>query len=91
MPNTASAKKALRQSTKRRLHNRAQRSALRTVIKKCRAAVQSGDSTAAAEALRLAAKKLDQSAAKGLIHKNAAARTKSRLTHMAKKAATPAS
>lgn len=91
MPNTASAKKALRQSIKRRLHNRAQRSALRTVIKKCRIAVQSGDSAAAAEALRLAAKKLDQSAAKGLIHKNAAARTKSRLSLLAKKAAAPAS
>jgi small subunit ribosomal protein S20 len=83
MPNTTSAKKAMKQSAKRRLQNRSQRSALRTVVKKARtAAVAGGDE--AGEALRLAVKKLDQAAAKHLIHKNTAARTKSRLAKLAK-------
>jgi small subunit ribosomal protein S20 len=82
MPNTSNAKKALRQNHKRRLQNRAQRSALRTVVKKCREAAVSGDSALAADAFRTAAKQLDQAAAKHLIHKNAAARTKSRLSRL---------
>ncbi len=87
MPNTPSAKKALRQSEKRRLVNRAGRSALRTAVKKARAAAESGDVAAAGEALRLASKKLDQAAAKNLIHKNVASRTKSRLAKLASKSA----
>jgi small subunit ribosomal protein S20 len=83
MPNTTSAKKALRQNTKRRLKNRTQRSALRTAVKKAREAATTGGE-GADEALRLAVKKLDQAAAKHLIHKNAAARTKSRLAKLAK-------
>ena len=82
MPNTANAKKALRQNQKRRLRNRSQRSALRTVVKKCRETVTGEDSSLAAEAFRTAAKQLDQAAAKRLIHKNAAARTKSRLSKL---------
>ena len=84
MPNTSSAKKALRQNQARRLRNRSQRSALRTVIKKCRQAATSGDPEAANTAFRLAAKSLDQAAAKHLIHANAAARTKSRLSKLLK-------
>lgn len=80
MPNTSNAKKALRQNQKRRLQNRSQRSALRTVVKKCRDAAEGGDAEVAAEAFRAAARQLDQAAAKHLIHKNAAARTKSRLS-----------
>lgn len=87
MPNTRNAKKALRQSQKRRLHNRAQRSALRTVIKKVRLAATGDDPEAAREAFRLAVKRLDQAAAKNLIHKNKAARTKSRLSKLLTKAA----
>ena len=82
MPNTSSAKKALRQNHKRRLHNRSQRSTLRSTVKKCREAAASGDSQVAAEAFRLATRELDQAAAKHLIHKNAAARTKSRLSKL---------
>lgn len=82
MPNTPSAKKALRQSEKRRLHNRAQRSALRTAVKKVRTAVEANDPAGANEAFRLATKKLDQAAAKNLIHKNTASRTKSRLSKL---------
>lgn len=85
MPNTDSAKKALRQSKKRRLHNRALRSTLRTSVKKVRVAAAAGDDATATEALQAATKKLDQAAAKHLIHKNAAARTKSRLAKLLKK------
>lgn len=84
MPNTSSAKKALRQNTKRRLLNRSQRSALRTSVKKARTAIEAGGE-ASVEALRLATKELDQAAAKHLIHKNAAARTKSRLARLSRK------
>lgn len=83
MPNSPNAKKALRQSIKNRERNRQQRSALRTVIKKARAAATSGDA-GAQDAFRLAVKQLDQAASKKLIHKNAAARTKSRLSKLLK-------
>ncbi len=85
MPNTDSAKKALRQSKKRRLHNRTLRSTLRTSIKKVRVAAEAGDEATAKDALLTATKKLDQAAAKHLVHKNAAARTKSRLAKLLKK------
>jgi small subunit ribosomal protein S20 len=85
MPNTANAKKALRKSEQRRLRNRSRRSALRTTLKRVRSAVEAGNQEAAQDAFRLACKKLDQSAAKNLIHKNAAARTKSRLSALIKK------
>lgn len=87
MPNNRNAEKALRQNIKRRLVNRAQRSTLRSTVKKVRVAL--ADSTpdlAVTEAtLKEAVKKLDQAAAKGLIHRNAAARTKSRLVGQKKK------
>ena len=82
MPNTASAKKALRQNQKRRLLNRSQRSALRTVIKKFRTTAAGDDPDNAQTAFRLVVKRIDQAAAKGLIHKNTAARTKSRLSKL---------
>lgn len=83
MPNSASAKKSLRQNRTRRARNRSQRSALRTVVKKCRAAAGTSEADAA---FRLAVKKLDQAAAKHLIHANTAARTKSRLSKLLKNA-----
>lgn len=82
MPNSRSAKKALRQNVTRRAHNRSQRSALRTLIKKFRIAAAGDDRQAAEESYRLAVKRLDQAAAKHLIHKNTAARTKSRLAKL---------
>ncbi|QDT34404.1 MULTISPECIES: 30S ribosomal protein S20 [Thalassoglobus] len=85
MPNSPNAKKALRQSEKRRLAKKPQRAALRTVLKKAREAVTADDQAAAESAFRLAVKKLDQAASKGLIHKNVAARTKSRLSSLKKK------
>ncbi|MBW3542634.1 MAG: 30S ribosomal protein S20 [Planctomycetes bacterium] len=87
MPNTSNAKKALRQNVARRLRNRAQRSALRTVLKKYKTATQGEDPQAAESAFRLVTKQLDQAAAKGLIHKNKAARTKSRLSKLLPRAA----
>lgn len=85
MPNSTNAKKALRQSQKRQARNRSQRSELRTYVKKVRQAAAGDDQQAAEDAFRAAAKKLDQSAAKRLIHPNAAARTKSRLSKLLKK------
>lgn len=80
MPNTTSAKKALRQNKKRRLQNRSERSELRTTLKKFDTAVKGADPEAIETAFRAVTKSLDQAAAKNLIHKNAAARTKSRLS-----------
>ena len=78
MPNIASAKKNMRKSRAAQVRNRAQRSTLRTALKKANAENPSADVVATAVTL------LDRAARKGLVHKNAAARRKSRL---AKKAA----
>jgi len=89
MPNSPSAKKSLRKSLKRRDINRPQRTALRTAIKKVRKLVEAGDEAGAKEAFRFAVKKLDQSADKDLVHKNTAARVKSRLSALLKKTFNP--
>lgn len=73
MPNIASAKKNMRKSRAATVRNRAQRSALRTALKKAEAP------GASAEAKLTAAKLLDRAARKGLIHANNAARHKSRI------------
>ena len=73
MPNIASAKKNMRKTRAATARNRAQRSALRTALKKARAA------GAAPDVKLQAVKLLDRAARKGLIHKNAAGRYKSRL------------
>ncbi|QDU10627.1 30S ribosomal protein S20 [Gimesia aquarii] len=86
MPNSNSAKRALRKSEVRRLRNRSSRSELRSAIKNARIAIAGDDSQNAIKALQAATKKIDQAAAKGIIHKNAAARTKSRLAKSANKA-----
>ena len=95
MPNTSTAKKRLKQSLVRRDRNRAAKSSLRTYIRRVQAAAQAGDSAKAETEFRLTARKLDQAAARGIIHRNAASRNKSRLQHMLKLAkqkgaATPA-
>jgi small subunit ribosomal protein S20 len=91
MPNTKSAKKRMRQNVERRLRNRATKSAMRTQIKRVVQAVGDGDAARANDELRLAVKKLDQAAAKKVIHKNAAARMKSRLARRVNGLAAPAS
>ncbi len=79
MANTASARKRARQAEKRRRHNASRRSMMRTYIKKVIKAVEAGDKETANEMYRKAASILDRLATKGLIHKNKAARHKSRL------------
>ena len=79
MPNIESAKKRVRQNTRRRAHNRMRRSTLRTSIRRLREAIEAGDS-AAVQAQWLETQGLiDRTARLGVIHPNAAARTKSRL------------
>jgi len=79
MANIASARKAARQSVKRRHHNASLRSAMRSALKRVRKAIADGDKTAAQQALRQSAKVIDSIADKKIIHKNVAARHKSRL------------
>ena len=86
MPNSASAKKDLRQNQTRRMQNRMVRSAMRTQLGKLREKMKAGDFEGAEAEFRLVVKKLDQAGAKNVIHKNAADRTKSRLSKMLKKA-----
>jgi small subunit ribosomal protein S20 len=80
MPNTKSATKRLRQSLERRARNRSARSTVRNQVRKVRKAIESGDVAQSETELRIAAKKLDQAAAKRIVHANSAARTKSRLS-----------
>ena len=80
MPIMKSAKKRLRQNIKHNLRNRSYRAALRTQIKKFLSIVREGNKQAAQEELRLAVKKIDKGATKGILHKKTASRKKSRLT-----------
>ena len=75
----ASVLKRIRQTERRTEVNRANRSRLRTQIRKFRRALQSGNAAAAREALGATVSLIDRSASKGVIHANMAARTKSRL------------
>ena len=76
---TRSAEKAHRQSLKRRLRNRAAKSATKSAVNKANVAILSGDIDAAREATRNALIALDKAAQKGVLHSNNAARHKSRL------------
>lgn len=78
MPNIKSAEKRVAISELRRARNRSQRSELKTIIKKTESAIAS-DPEKARDLITLSIKKLDKAVTKGLIHKNAAARKKSRL------------
>ena len=86
MPNTKSASKRLRQAEVREARNRSIKTAMKTQIKKVIAAVGEGDIAAAEEQYKLASKKLDRAGSKIIVHKNAAARKKSRLQRLIKKA-----
>jgi len=80
MPNNPSAAKRMRQEQKRRLHNRSIKSIVKTQITKAREAIDSDASVETAEeAVRAAVSELDRAAKKGVIHRNNAARRKSRL------------
>ncbi len=80
MPNHKSAKKRVRQNEKRRAVNRNNRGSVRTQIKKLRAALTAGDKTQSQELLIPTIALIDKSVNKGVLHKNTAARHKSRLT-----------
>ena len=79
MANSAQARKRARQAVSRRAHNASLRSRMRTSVKRVARALDANDAEAAATALKLAGPVLDGAAGKGLIHKNKAARHKSRL------------
>lgn len=79
MANHKSAFKRIRQSAKRREHNRHYRNRTRTLIKQALDAIEDGDVSEAEEATRVAARDLDMLASKGIVHKRNAARRKSRL------------
>ncbi len=79
MANTRQARKRAHQSTELNTHNSAQRSRLRSAIKSVRTAIAAGDKTAAAETLKAATSVIDRIADKKVVHKNTAARNKSRL------------
>lgn len=80
MANSKQAEKRARQAEKARAHNASLRTTLRTAIKKVKKAVVAGDKNAAAQMLQTSASVIDRIADKNIIHKNKAARHKSRLS-----------
>ncbi len=84
MANTVQARKRARQAIAQRAHNMAQRSELRTAIKKVRAAIAAGDKAAAASIFQSSMSVVDRIADKQIIHKNKASRHKSRLAQAIK-------
>jgi small subunit ribosomal protein S20 len=80
LANTKQAKKRIRQAEKHRRHNVGMRSMLRTYIKKVTAAIATKDQNAALASLQEATPVIDRMVSKGIIHKNKAARHKSRLS-----------
>jgi small subunit ribosomal protein S20 len=90
MANSAQARKRARQASEANLHNSALRSKFRTAIKAVRKAIDAGDPAKAAEVLKQSAKTIDIIADKKIIHKNKAARHKSRLVAAIKHLQAPA-
>ncbi|MEA2553757.1 MAG: small subunit ribosomal protein [Fimbriimonadaceae bacterium] len=88
MANTRSSKKDLRRTAKKRVRNQQTRTSLKTFMKKVRTAAASGDASGAKEALGTAASAIDKAKQRGIIHKNQAARRKSRAAKAANKIAT---
>lgn len=80
MPNIKSAKKRVVVSKTKTMQNKIFKTQLKTDIKKYQSAVAAGDKEAAQATYKAAVKKIDQAAARGIIHKNAAARKKSQFT-----------
>lgn len=84
MANIKSARKRARQAIQRRGHNLSLRTAVRTAIKNVKKAVAGGDKQAAAKALQESQRAIDRVVAKGVLHRNAGDRHKSRLAHAVK-------
>ena len=80
MANTPQARKRIRRNERRAEVNGARISRIRTFVKKVESAIAGGDKTAAAEALKAAQPELARGVARGVLHKNTAARKFSRLT-----------
>ena len=83
MANIKSQIKRNRQNEARRQRNKAVKSSLKTHVRRFREAADSGDATAATEAMRSACRELDKAASKGVIHKNQAANRKSAISKRA--------
>ena len=84
MANIKSARKRARQAVQRRDHNMGLRTSVRTAIKNVKKAVAAGDRDGAARVLRESQRVIDRVASKGILHRNAADRHKSRLAHAVK-------
>ncbi len=84
MANTTSAKKAVRTIARRTAVNRSRRSQMRTFIRKVEEAIAAGNAADAEAAMKVAGPALMKAAQKGIVHKNAASRKVSRLTHSIK-------
>ena len=84
MANTTSAKKAVRKIARRTAVNRSRRSKMRTFVRKVEEAIASGDAKAAQAALATAEPIMMRAAQKGVVHKNTASRSISRLTRRVK-------
>jgi len=87
MANKKSSKKDIRRIAKKTIRNKATKTALKTYVKKVRTAVTVGEAGEVKTALVTAQKMLDKAAQRGIIHKNQAARRKSRIAKAANKAA----
>ena len=83
MPNIKSAKKRVITNAKKADNNTVFKSSMRTAVKKTEKAIKANDKEKAQEELNIAIKRIDKAQSKGLIHKNKAAREKSRLTKKA--------
>ncbi|GBC92582.1 30S ribosomal protein S20 [bacterium HR15] len=79
MPNTKSAEKALRKSRERYLRNRSTKSAIKTYTRRVKELAERGDREGALAALRRAISLIDKAVKRGILHRNAGARRKSRL------------
>ena len=87
MPHTSSAKKRLRQTQKRRMRNRNVKKEVKTRLKEVLTTAPTASGDQLRDAVRLAVKKLDQAAAKGVVHRNLVARKKSQLAKLLNKTA----
>jgi small subunit ribosomal protein S20 len=90
LANVKSAIKSIRQDARKTARNRPVRSSLKTYVKSAVSSISLGDEETSQESVRIAVSKLDKAAQKGIIHKNQAARRKSRLVKKLNKAFAPA-
>lgn len=91
MANHKSAIKRIRSSERKRIRNRIVRGRARTAVKRVRQALASGDVAGAQQSILIAIKSLDKAVSKGVLHRNNAARRKSRLMKAVNRAVQPAS